>query len=216
VSGRRKFLNPDPSGFKGGLNFYAAFNGNPVSYLDPTGLGAVGDNQNLSWLTGASTPPVNLSNPFNLGTSDSGLNYDTTSLIVGDLGLSQSTVQFGSGAVTIGDNAKPYLSGWGGNQYVSTTKIANIADKIALPLAVFSVGVDTYGLVNGDITPTKYTVNTGFTGVGFVAPPFGAIAAGEYFLIDTAYPGGAPGFLKDSKPAAASFVNSIFWTVPGH
>jgi RHS repeat-associated protein len=146
--------------------------------------------------------------------NDSGLSYDTTSLVVGDLGLSQATVQFGSGAVTIGDNAKPYFSGWGGNQYVSTTKIANIADKVALPLAVFSVGVDTYGVFNGDISPAKYTVNTGFTGIGFVAPPFGAIAAGEYFLIDTAYPGGAPGFLKDSKPAAASFVNSIFWTVP--
>ena len=38
VSGRRKFLNPDPIGFSGGLNFYAYANGNPVSYLDPFGL----------------------------------------------------------------------------------------------------------------------------------------------------------------------------------
>jgi len=38
VSGRRKFLNPDPLGFGGGLNFYAYANGNPVSYLDPFGL----------------------------------------------------------------------------------------------------------------------------------------------------------------------------------
>ena len=33
-----RFINPDPSGFKGGLNFYAYANGNPVSYLDPFGL----------------------------------------------------------------------------------------------------------------------------------------------------------------------------------
>ncbi len=33
-----RFLNPDPTGFSGGLNFYAYANGNPVSYLDPFGL----------------------------------------------------------------------------------------------------------------------------------------------------------------------------------
>jgi RHS repeat-associated protein len=40
-----RFINPDPSGFKGGLNFYAAFGGNPVSYIDPFGLNkqATGD-----------------------------------------------------------------------------------------------------------------------------------------------------------------------------
>ncbi|HEV2328839.1 MAG TPA: RHS repeat-associated core domain-containing protein [Verrucomicrobiae bacterium] len=37
-----RFLNPDPSGFTGGLNFYAYANGNPVSYLDPYGLVAWG------------------------------------------------------------------------------------------------------------------------------------------------------------------------------
>jgi len=35
-----RFINPDPAGFAGGLNFYAYANGNPVSYLDPFGLGA--------------------------------------------------------------------------------------------------------------------------------------------------------------------------------
>ncbi len=46
-----RFLNPDPSGFAGGLNFYAYSNGNPVSYLDPFGLGAVGENVSSSWLS---------------------------------------------------------------------------------------------------------------------------------------------------------------------
>ena len=33
-----RFLNPDPLGFGGGMNFYAYANGNPVLYLDPFGL----------------------------------------------------------------------------------------------------------------------------------------------------------------------------------
>lgn len=35
-----RFINADPSGFSGGLNFYAYANGNPVSLLDPFGLNA--------------------------------------------------------------------------------------------------------------------------------------------------------------------------------
>ncbi len=35
-----RFLNPDPSGFNAGLNFYAFCNDNPISLEDPFGLGA--------------------------------------------------------------------------------------------------------------------------------------------------------------------------------
>jgi RHS repeat-associated protein len=33
-----RFINPDPTGFSGGLNFYAYANGNPISLVDPFGL----------------------------------------------------------------------------------------------------------------------------------------------------------------------------------
>jgi RHS repeat-associated protein len=45
-----RFINADPSGFAGGLNFYAAFNGNPVSLADPFGLGAVQAATGGSWV----------------------------------------------------------------------------------------------------------------------------------------------------------------------
>ena len=35
-----RFINADPTGFSGGMNFYAYANGNPVSLLDPFGLNA--------------------------------------------------------------------------------------------------------------------------------------------------------------------------------
>jgi RHS repeat-associated protein len=45
-----RFINPDPSGFSGGLNWYAYANGNPVSYLDPFGLGALESDIGGSWV----------------------------------------------------------------------------------------------------------------------------------------------------------------------
>ncbi len=37
-----RFMNADPSSFEGGLNFYAFADGNPISLIDPFGLGAQG------------------------------------------------------------------------------------------------------------------------------------------------------------------------------
>ena len=37
-----RFLNADPIGFAGGSNWYAAFNGNPLSFMDPSGYCAQG------------------------------------------------------------------------------------------------------------------------------------------------------------------------------
>jgi RHS repeat-associated protein len=45
-----RFINPDPSGFSGGLNFYSYADGNPVSMIDPFGLGAMGESGGSSWL----------------------------------------------------------------------------------------------------------------------------------------------------------------------
>ena len=210
-----RFVNADPSGFKAGLNFYAFANNNPVSYIDPFGLDAQSaGNPDNSWyydqlVNQASSGQVNLAQSSD-NQDVSRQNYETTSQAVGTFGLSQSIVQFGGDTITVGDNGTIYTSGWGGNQYVSTAEIGDIADKLGVPLAGISIGVDAYGLWQGTISPVKFAVNTSFTGLGFVAPPFGATAAGEYFIIDTVYPGGWPSYVQDSQSAMSSFANSPF------
>jgi RHS repeat-associated protein len=51
-----RFVSQDPSGFAGGLNAFTYANGNPVSYLDPFGLGAVAESAlSSSWMPTAPT-----------------------------------------------------------------------------------------------------------------------------------------------------------------
>jgi RHS repeat-associated protein len=49
-----RFVSSDPSGFGGGLNTYAFAEGNPVSLIDPFGLGAHESSVDLSWFNAPS------------------------------------------------------------------------------------------------------------------------------------------------------------------
>jgi RHS repeat-associated protein len=57
ASGRHNFVNADPIGFDGGLNFYSYADGNPVSLMDPFGLGP--QEVSLSWVQRYIDPIVN-------------------------------------------------------------------------------------------------------------------------------------------------------------
>ena len=50
-----RFTNPDPVGFAAGLNWYCYADGNPISMMDPFGLGAVGESTGNSWFTTTGT-----------------------------------------------------------------------------------------------------------------------------------------------------------------
>jgi len=88
-----RFLNPDPSGFAGGLNLYAFANGNPASLIDPFGLGAI-----EGW--GGSTATWigrNIVNPLNsVSTTSTTLNFGAymAGSIIGGIG---DLFRFGQG-----------------------------------------------------------------------------------------------------------------------
>ena len=42
----RRFINADPAGLAGGMNFYAYADGDPISMIDPSGLGATSADRN--------------------------------------------------------------------------------------------------------------------------------------------------------------------------
>lgn len=119
-----RFLNPDPSGFAGGLNFYQFAFGNPVSYWDPTGLCANGS-------------PANPQNPFNINYNSSssgtlfgnGLN-NTVSAIGQSMGQGFFDVYNGVMNVT-GLGTTPGYS-WQGSQN-TYAQIWNQEDSVATP-----------------------------------------------------------------------------------
>ncbi|MGH7979045.1 MAG: RHS repeat-associated core domain-containing protein, partial [Limisphaerales bacterium] len=199
-----RFINPDPTGFKGGMNFYAYANGNPASMIDPFGLDASpivtanGDNityqaqsQNTSLADILNdTPPSDypLFSP-NLNQTDTGSSlYETTSTALGVSGITQSGLELSPlDEATIGDNGSIYWSGWGGGSraQITTYEIAPYIKGAGVTLGVVSVGVDLGGALNGDITWTKFGVNTGVGVTAFaVGGVPGAIIGGGYFVVD--------------------------------
>jgi RHS repeat-associated protein len=198
-----RFLNPDPTGFQAGMNFYVYANGNPASLIDPFGLDATP----LVTQTGTITANGDdiTYQPTQTGGSSSGqtgwAGYDATAATLGYAGLGQSAASLTSlEGATIGNNGVLYLSGWGGGSraMITTYKLAPWIDGVGLGFSGVSVVVDGVGAYNGNISWGHFWQNTGATaaGVGMGGPP-GAIFTGSYFLIDNTYPGGWNGYMTN-------------------
>lgn len=109
---------------------------------------------------------------------------------LGSLGLASDVFEFGSGTASIGSNFR-YYTDFYGNQYVSVTMFSDIAKTTGLGFAGLGVAADFGGALNGNISWTKFGVDTGVTGAGlWIGGVPGAVITGSYFLIDKTYPGG--------------------------
>ena len=99
-----RFINPDPSGFTGGLNFYCYADGNPISLIDPFGLCAEGwGGATSTWLN------QNVANPLNsVSSSSTTLNFASymAGSVVGGLG---DLLRLGQGTANATYNAQ---DGW--------------------------------------------------------------------------------------------------------
>ena len=202
-----RFLNPDPLGFGGGLNFYAYANGNPVSYLDPFGLSgwsvaghylegaAIG--AGVTALVILAAPEIAAGGAIALGWA--GVEAATattasTAIVTGGLGLAG-----GVGAVTtVADVAhNAYNGNW---------------DNVAFDAGNLTGGFLVGGLGGGryladNLSPTPSTVPpswnpfTADTGYGFVRNPNLPLTTDLYNLLGT-------GPTPTSGGTAAAFTSS--------
>jgi len=156
-----RFLNADPSGFSGGLNFYAYANGNPVSYLDPFGL-CTGNEGFCSWLTGvglrlATTPGVD---PTGIGGQ-----LLTSWGLVNKYGLSGYAAENGVGNTLVmmtGEIAgtTPFAEGWYGTDIgygTSLTTVQSVDRLVRGGVTMASWVAAGYGTARGLSTPAATT-----------------------------------------------------------
>jgi RHS repeat-associated protein len=209
-----RFLNPDPSAFKGGLNFYAYANGNPASLIDPVGLDATPIVTQVGTITAngdnITFTPSSSASPYGNPATGSSL-YGATSTALNVGGIVQTVGEFGTGNAVVGlYNSSATSSGlyfnssfWGGNQYVDTMPISEIAHSAGPILFVGSTLVDAYGYSQGNISGEEFGLNTGFGVVGVAGGPVGAVTAVSYGATT----------LINSTTAGSNYFNNVGQTV---
>jgi RHS repeat-associated protein len=205
-----RFLNPDPSGFSGGLNLYQFASGNPVCQVDPTGFGAISANTSqASWISG-STPnnsmyangtPVNPQNPFGVSPNSpstgqlfgNGLNNTVTAIgqTIGqglyDLThLQFSTDQYNQIANTMYSTATP--ANPAATPYVEAALgVSGAATAIAGgTIAWEAAGLPTMNVAVGQGVPFHVAYGVGSTWVNAVGSSFGSMTVSTYLASDTA------------------------------
>ncbi|HEV2434593.1 MAG TPA: RHS repeat-associated core domain-containing protein [Verrucomicrobiae bacterium] len=210
-----RFINRDPIGEAGGINLYDYAQDDPLNRIDPLGFSDVnGPSTTLPGVGGSysgdfssfaypSLPPAD-------GDQGSGGGSDAFALLStseGTTGQELSALEYGSGKTTLGDNGKVYFKGFHGNKSVCTQKLSRYARKLGSKASLLGLGMDYAGWQDGDLSGQEAATSATFTALGLTSPA-GATLDGEYFLVDTFYPGGAPAFMTNvAGPSSGALVN---------
>lgn len=96
--------------------------------------------------------------------------------------------QISSRGPGIGSNAKLYWR-FLGNKSVQVVQLKTFAGFTSVGFGVVTVMADGYQLYEGDISPEKAVIDTGFAVLGVAGGLPGALASGAHFLFDPLSPG---------------------------
>lgn len=134
------------------------------------------------------------------------------------VGLGLTPVEYLPGSFRVasaaqGISPKFYSSGWGGNQFTNTYNVGKIGRGIGFGGSLIGLALDTKGVINyynpnvgpkspNSVHPAKAGLNTGMAAYGLYINPIPALL---YSGIDTFYPGGWDGAMKDTAVRQAEF-----------
>ncbi|UKY87830.1 RHS repeat-associated core domain-containing protein [Elizabethkingia anophelis] len=127
-----------------------------------------------------------------------------TNTTIGGIGVLGTGFENLSGRTSIGMNFKLYPSGWRGNQYVSTYRIAKVGKVLGSATLVIGTALDTYGVYSyyteganspNAVHPIKGSANLG-VGLWGMLHPVTAFGAVLYYGIDTFDPRGFSGAME--------------------
>ena len=164
-----RFVNPDPSGFKGGLNLYAHAYGNPIGLLDPFGLCSQSSSQNNAWQTfSGDLGPYQY---YNYNGDDWGNRIHAAMLNIGSM-FNNSVYHFNAAYLAPLSSSIQYLDeSTGGGVTAANTALMFVQPEISVALAAFRASEVSVVLTEGQqvnrVWDSRWTPGSKYSG------PFG-------------------------------------------
>ena len=137
-----RFISEDPAGHEGGLNLYAYAGGNPIIFVDPTGL---------SPQEGGSSAPM----------ARAGLGAGLAGAALASIG--------GTAGFTKSGTFRHYSNSWRGNQHIKTFQLVKIGKALGAIGFGASFTSDAGQYASGNLSNEKFALNTGIGLLGFTA-----------------------------------------------